>query len=408
MEKKTKKKSVAKKLIPATSMLLVSATMLASSTYAWFTMSREVEVKNIQMTATTPEDIQISLGEISGHNEATSLAKNTGFLVDTTVDVAQAPTKDFDWSNTADISHYYKFGKLIPASSDTGSSIFFTPDASGVGRTMKDGAKFYQAASGLTAYGTGTAAAVSNNDDASAKAHIVTSSDTWTGTKSTAWNLTNDDGYYVDIPVWLRTTSLNSQDIYVTGYVLDKTVDTNDSTDTDDLYKAVRVAVLGGETDDTAGITAGAGTGLLVLKDANVTFDNIANATYYANKPDFSTDFGILDSDNYSGDGTNTNRSATSASGRIEQTGKIYGVSGTGSSNVGAWTEVTSSTVNDGDDKVVTIPAATDASTPGAAKKLIIRVWLEGEDGNCWNENANQDWNISLKFSKDPLTASGG
>ena len=51
-------------MIPAIAMLTVSAMTLASSTYAWFTMSREVEVQNIQMTATVPEDIQISLGKI--------------------------------------------------------------------------------------------------------------------------------------------------------------------------------------------------------------------------------------------------------------------------------------------------------------------------------------------------------
>ena len=36
----------------------------------------------------------------------------------------------------------------------------------------------------------------------------------------------------------------------------------------------------------------------------------------------------------------------------------------------------------------------------GAAKKYYIRVWLEGEDFECWNANAGQDFTISLKFSK--------
>ena len=61
-----KSSSIKRKLIPATAMLVASAMALASSTYAWFTMSREVEVQNIQMVATVPEDIQISLG----HNDA--------------------------------------------------------------------------------------------------------------------------------------------------------------------------------------------------------------------------------------------------------------------------------------------------------------------------------------------------
>ena len=396
-----KKSSVKKKLLPAAGSLAISAVMLSTSTYAWFTMSREVEVKNIQMTATTPEDIQISLGTIAGHTEAISLAKNAGYLTDSSG--ATAPSSDYDWSNIADISHYYQFGKLIPASSNNGNNIFFTADASGVGRTMKDGAKFYQAAAGLTAYGTGTAAAVSGNDDASTTAHIVTGdSDTWasaTYSKSTAWNTTNDDGYYVDIPVWLRTTSLNSQTIYVTGYVTDKTQDTNDNTDSDDLYKAVRVAILGGETDATAGIATGSGTGLVVLKDAGA---DPASGSYYTNKPNMTTEFGILDSDNYSGTGT-SNKSGTNAVGRMgTNDGKIYGVSSL-TTNTPSYSEIT---YNDGSTAVVTIPGATNASTPGVAKKIIIRVWLEGEDGNCWNENANQDWNISLKFSKDALTSS--
>ena len=142
--------------------------MLATSTYAWFTMSREVEVQNIQMTATTPEDIQISLGTIGSDASAAStdetymLAGSTGILVNTN-GVVSAPrvdhdvtnyTKstqdDLDWSNIADISKYYQFGRLIPASSTDGANVYFTPDAAGVGRTLKAGAKFYQAATGLT------------------------------------------------------------------------------------------------------------------------------------------------------------------------------------------------------------------------------------------------------------------
>ena len=57
-----KKSNARRKLIPAIGMLTVSAMMLSSTTYAWFTMSREVEVTGIQLAATVPEDIQISLG----------------------------------------------------------------------------------------------------------------------------------------------------------------------------------------------------------------------------------------------------------------------------------------------------------------------------------------------------------
>ena len=49
---------------------------------------------------------------------------------------------------------------------------------------------------------------------------------------------------------------------------------------------------------------------------------------------------------------------------------------------------------------VATVAGSTTGKDYGEAKKLIIRVWLDGEDKECWNDNAGQDWAISLKFSK--------
>jgi hypothetical protein len=390
MKNTTKKKgNPQKKLLPAAGSLAISAVMLGTSTFAWFTMSREVEVKNIKMTATTPEDIQLSLGAIGSPSEANSLSANGGFLT------GSAPAEDTDWSNIGDISHYYRFGNLIPASSTDGANVYFTADAAGVGRTLKNGAKFYQAAAGKTAYGTGTAAAVSGNDDASAVAHIITSaSDKWktsetgdTYAKSEAWNDTNDDGYYIDIPVWLRTSSNNAQTVYVYGYVCDNSEENKE--DTDDLYQAVRVAVLSTSTEGGTE-TYAADKGCLTLKDAGDEIGSQDDADRRSKYPTHSDDANILDSVNYNG--------------RTSESSGINAVSGLGTANAGAWGAITQNNGASGKD-VATLPAGNGA-TFGTPVKLIIRVWLEGEDGNCWNENANQDWNISLKFTKDPLTAS--
>ena len=246
-DKTTKRRGVAAKLIPATCMLLVSATALVSSTYAWFTMSREVEVQNIQMTATTPEDIQISIGQIGSNattastTESYTLAGNTGVLVNTS-GVVTAPREEgtandeLDWSNIADISAYYAFGKLIPASSTDGEDVYYTPDASGVGRTFKAGANFYQAADGATANKAGTNSTTGITADTSAKAtsHIYSSTEktsasshTWGARSSenttgyltaTTYGQTNDDGYYIDIPVWLRTSSTAEWLCYKSAY----------------------------------------------------------------------------------------------------------------------------------------------------------------------------------------------
>ncbi|MBR1563068.1 MAG: hypothetical protein IJ645_07660 [Ruminococcus sp.] len=254
-----KNTSSKKKLLPAAGMLALSAAMLSSATFAWFTMSREVEVQNIQMTATVPEDIQISLGAIGSASDSTSLAKNTGYLTAGSVSGVTDPgTTVYNWSNTADISHYYTFGRLIPASSTTGENIYFTPDANGVGKTIKDTAKFYIAATknAATAENATGVGGTSTTDKLNTTAHLNTA-DAWAngGTRSTAWNATHDDGYYVDIPVWFRTSSVNGAELSVKAYVVDQanpnaTTNSAAKTDGKELYKAVRVSVL--ESDGSA------------------------------------------------------------------------------------------------------------------------------------------------------------
>ncbi len=428
MAKTNKKNSAKRKLIPAVSMLTVSAVMLSTATYAWFTMSREVEVRNIQMTATVPEDIQISLGKVYGDSAASAastsesyeLTNSTGWLkLNSSTGMAEAPREgksgetgfdknhELDWSNTVDISAYYAFGKLIPASSTDGENIFFTPDAAGVGRTLKAGASFYQAATKKTATaentisggGTGkfnATAHIYGADKQDAQTHEwkkSTEANDGGYTKSTEWKNTNDDGYYIDIPVWFRTTSTEETKLYVTGYVTDKTEE--NKSDTDDLYQAVRVAILDN--------TGAADKGCLTLKDGGdtiidpVTGNATHTSTFFTNTTDAdNVTKNILDSQNYNGRDT----SATA--------GSIYAVSGTtmtqnsdtrqGEPQHGIITQNNGGAGND----VVTLNAGT-GSEYGLSKMVIVRVWLEGEDKNCWNENAGQDWNIALKFSKDPL-----
>ncbi|MEE3415385.1 MAG: hypothetical protein VZR53_08445 [Prevotella sp.] len=382
-------------------------------------MSREVEVQNIQMTATTPEDTQISLGTIGSTASAAStaetymLAGSTGILVNTN-GVVSAPRvdhdvtgyttstqDDLDWSNIADISKYYQFGRLIPASSTDGANVYFTPDAAGVGRTLKPGAGFYQAAAATSEYKydstNKTYATGGAGDSAKATAHIDTVSggnDTWMAAEggtyevSTGWTETNDDGYYIDIPVWLRTSSTQTggTPIYVTGYVTDKTEESNE--DTGDLYQVVRVAIL---TDAGA-----ASQGCLTLANGKDEYINPVSGQveHYSKFPTSSSAANILDSANYNG------RKGGDADTKIYAVNSATitpdNTTGMGEPGHGEITQ------NNGTAAVATLAAGT-GKTYGNPTKLIIRVWLEGEDGNCWNENAGQDWNIALKFSKDPL-----
>ena len=403
-----------KKLIPAAGMLALSASMLATSTYAWFTMSREVEVQNIQMTATVPEDVQISLGSIYSENTATTVSASesfalngsTGWLKADGNGVATAPREqgtvnnELDWSNIADISAYYQFGKLIPASSINGEDVYFTPNAAGVGRTLTAGAQFYMAADAGVAQneaGTGNGGGKYNAvshifgaEKTAADAHTWAAySDTnTTGYKTaTGWNATNHDGYYIDIPVWFRTSSTAETKLYVTGYVTDKTEENH--ADTDDLYQAVRVAIL--NADGTAD------KGCLTLADGGDTsIDPITGVATHNTKFPASltaTETNILDSKNY-----NTRQSSA--------TEGIYAVSGLNAESAtgdhGAWSTITQNNAAAACDVVTLTPGT--GSTYGTSTKVIVRVWLEGEDGNCWNENAGQDWNIALKFAQAPLS----
>ena len=398
-----KKNTTMRKIVPAAGMLSISAVMLATSTYAWFTMSREVEVQNIQMTATTPEDIQISLGTISNGSAASttdaySLAGSTGILA-TTNKVANAPRVDhdvtgyttdtaagsLDWSNIADISAYYEIGKLMPASSTTGLNVFYTPDANGVGKTVKDDAKFYQAATALTA-GTvsGTSdmatlhAATTTNKTATANAISTAWLSTTTGddkyTQSTAWNASNDDGYYVDIPIWLRTSSTQSggTGVSVDAYVIPKGATSATAADENDrdLYKAIRVAIL--STGDSP-----ASSNLIPVRDGldGTTFMTLAD-------PYASTNTNTVFTNGYY-------KRATGVGAGKEAVASV-------TSNVATYDDTSKYTAG----SAVTTLAAGSGTQYGDPTKLVVRVWLEGEDMDCWNETAGQDFSINIKFTK--------
>jgi hypothetical protein len=369
-------------------------------------MSREVEVKNIQMTATVPEDIQLSLGHLYNINNKTAdvnsstvnghtgLAGNEGLLapksVGSTADDGEVKPPNegmddvsmLDWASSADISAYYQLGKIIPASSTDGKCILFTPDADGVGKSLKAGAKYYYAVGSdaatpdiLTPIEDKTTANETKGiaKNYRTKLHANTEADdAWDNyTPGSAYDVTNHDGYYVDIPVWLRTSSTDGANLAVDAYVT-----TNAAKDEDDLYLAARAVVLydsaakignGAEGDAetaVAGATPNASSGLIEIKqDKWSSFKSIV---------DFMTS-------------TNSTGEAVA--------------SANATTHIGTYANGTHYTGT----QIVKLPKSNGTGAYGTASKVIIRVWLEGEDPNCWNQNAGQDFNICLKFTKDAL-----
>ena len=128
--KNKKGSSTMKKLVPAAGMLMISASMLATSTFAWFTMSKEVEITGIQMIATVPETVELSLGYGQNGGVLTGITGTDG------IELVKAPANSstsLDWSNSVAFYDFYTAPKLEPASSINGTSIFTTDDANGVG-----------------------------------------------------------------------------------------------------------------------------------------------------------------------------------------------------------------------------------------------------------------------------------
>lgn len=321
------KHSASKKLLPAIAMLLTSAAMLSTATYAWFTMNKEVELTGLKMTATTAGALEISLGGVSAG----------GVLAD---DLGKRPVDTLDelgWKQSIAAGEYYKTISLInPASSADAVSFYDATDAANAGQT----ATKFQAVT--------KTATVTKQDSLTASGVIASDSDT--------------TGYYVDIPVHLRTSSTAPQDAVGDASIYYKMIinnnDTAETLTTKTLYKAVRVAFL--KTDENGAVTSATADKILAVDD-----------TYYG--------AGAV--------------SAVDANG----TGTKSAVSALTTDSVFTSTTDTQYSINTGTATGLTIPYA-DGQDYGHTD-FIVRIWLEGESTSCYNVNAGQSWNIDFSFS---------
>lgn len=304
--------SVLRKLIPAVAMFAASSVMLSTATYAWFTMNKEVQMTGLNMSATASEGIEISLG---GVDPSGTLAADLSVTPDDTED-------EKGWKSTVVVGNYYNdIGKLMPASSVDGTNFFDATDASDKGRQA-------------TAFKS-----ITLDSNSMAKLDQRATFD------PSGVNTANGDaGYYVDIPVHIRTSKLASTpgeqgDIYC------KLIISSEDTVNKDLYKAVRVAFI---PDTPAGTTNIFG----------------ADDTYY-----------------------DPNKAVSSETGKDTVT-------------------VITSCVADGNDfpagtgeaSGLKLPYAASAGTYGHLD-FTVRVWLEGESTSCYDDKAGQAWNISLAFA---------
>ena len=274
------KNSAAKKIIPAVGMLALSATMLSTSTYAWFTMNKEVQMTGLSMTAAVGEGMEIALAEVDGTAiTAPSLA-------------TPADDKSDSWGSAVVVGEYYdKIGLLNPASS-------------------VDGVNLYDAT-----YATNGGKKASNFELIDLDKNKATA--TARTTLEPSGTVKADEGsvgYCVDIPVHLRTNKKSGSGAKENGEIYckinitpnSKSADGQNALDTeaDTLYKAIRVAFIP-KTEDTGSDTkifavdskcyggdkvAVSGTG---TKTASTNLINSTDSTFVVNASKFADGIGV-------------------------------------------------------------------------------------------------------------------
>lgn len=377
-----KKSSASRKLIPAIGMLTASAMMLSSATYAWFTMSKEVSLTGIQMTASTPEDIQISLG-LGTNSASTQLysAGTTAAAFTSNASNVGDPSEEqgsTDWTNTIAVGDYYAFGYLTPATSINGLNIYYTSESTGVGQTLREdvaGSGGY-GVTGVSTFAAATAAEAGIADPSADGA--LAAADDKTGGK-----------YYIDIPVWFRTSVVGSGtvDLAVVATFSDPNTDNGDPS----IVQAARVALLStGQTSTSAGVICDSGT---QYYHSGATANSVVTPT-------------LADTSVYASNAWATNVATINAA--TNNDANTWGI-------VDFVKQATSTSItSDGlaaatDDTVVSVPMATTAGGKyGDMVEYTLRIWLEGEDVNCWNETAAQDFQIDLRFVRKAAAQQGG
>lgn len=122
--KRTKaRRDIKSKLIAAICMLMVSVIMLASSSYAWFTLSTAPEVKGIQTAVGANGNLEIAL--LSTKNSWSNPDNISSAVGDSSAANGKSPiTANITWGNLVDLSHE-SYGlsmiTLTPAQLNTGS-----------------------------------------------------------------------------------------------------------------------------------------------------------------------------------------------------------------------------------------------------------------------------------------------
>lgn len=353
-----KKNSATRKLVASIALLAISATSLFGSTYAWFTMNKEVSVTGMEMKAHSEEGLLIN--EVKAAASTTWDEAATANTSPITIALRPASTYDFTkwWhANSKKSADEAGIGEL----SDTvdvagGKYTEVTAGATGIKDKVWVGA---ESAESGGAVGNTKAETHVYYADAHFGAHPAGEGDTYD----------DGEGYYIKYTYYLKSSS--QDDMTVTNLQAQVKATNKAGADPTKLDPALRIGI--------------------AVPVSNANNAAIAGTKIFAPIPGSET-LGA----------TNTSYSVT-----MEATGAGTGANAPKTVNpvvasaVGSYTAYTQLNIDGETVTNVTIPKVTSDGIP-----VYVYVWFEGEDTHCMSDNLTatlSEYQIDINFKDADL-----
>jgi hypothetical protein len=324
-------KTLRRQLAAAIAMTLVSTVALGSSTYAWFTMNREVSVTGMEVKAHSEEGLLIN--EVKAAN---SLTWDDAATAGTnTVALRPASTSDLTnwWHANSKVSNEEAgIGELNKTVSDSSGNYYANVSASNTSAISDQTIVYDEASTSQTDYATG---------NTKAETHVYYK-DASFGTDS---QYDDGEGFYVKYIYYLKSSG--DEDLVVS-----------------DLQARVKAYAKAGDTGDTANLMKALRVGIEVPA-SNANDAARAGFGIFAPVPGADNSYSV------------TNNAAGTAS---------TSVNAVDATTLGTPTDYTTLNITTTGEtpttSTITIPDVNDSGIP-----VYVYVWFEGEDNACTSDN---------------------
>lgn len=336
-----------RKLAAATAMLTISALMLSSATYAWFTMNKEVSVTGMEVKAHAEEGLLIN--EVAAFDD--DYWDDQATAGNNVIALRPASTSNLtNWwhANSKKSSEEAGIGDLS-ITVDDGNGNYYSNVSESNTTDISDKAIVGAVGSSEEKVATGAT---------QAETHVYFKDASFGANKKDSTNTTpnsyydDGEGFYVKYTYYLKSSG--DRDLAITDLkaAVKAVQKTNDTGNTADLMKSLRVGI---EVPASNSSSTRAGFGIFAPV-------NGADGTYSV---------------------TNVTTGATSDS----VTAVVAGTTG----------EFTAATTLNTSSSTITIPDANDNGIP-----VYVYVWFEGEDNACTSDNLQtilSTYDIDINFS---------